>query len=202
MHRRSIDEIRTLDPETDHRRIACLTSLHEFPWDTTRALEHDLARYEAVPAALLADRELDANLDDPDSPNGAIWRVRCWQSFALARRRRIPPPRAPTRGSSPAPPGIADPHRDGSGQRPWRGRPRDRGPDHRRALVHRHPAGGARRGGRQGRRRRGAGTRAEGGLARAPVRSVAAASRTGLVRLNQSRHALRRRGNRLLLSTA
>ena len=43
-----LDEIRALDPERDHQRIAFLTALHEFPWDTTRALELALFRTFAV----------------------------------------------------------------------------------------------------------------------------------------------------------
>jgi len=34
-----LQEIRTLDPERDCRRIVFLTSFHEFPFDMTRALE-------------------------------------------------------------------------------------------------------------------------------------------------------------------
>lgn len=44
----AIDEIRGLDPVADHQRIAFLTSLHEFPWDTTRSLELALFRAFAV----------------------------------------------------------------------------------------------------------------------------------------------------------
>lgn len=49
-------EIGRLDPVTDHQRIAFLTSLHEFPWDTTRSLELALFRAFAVAkgTALLA----------------------------------------------------------------------------------------------------------------------------------------------------
>jgi hypothetical protein len=49
-------EIEGLDPVTDHQRIAFLTSLHEFPWDTTRSLELALFRAFAVAkgTALLA----------------------------------------------------------------------------------------------------------------------------------------------------
>jgi hypothetical protein len=43
-----LEEIRRLDPVTDHQRIAFLTSLHEFPWDTTRSLELALFRAFAV----------------------------------------------------------------------------------------------------------------------------------------------------------
>lgn len=51
-----LDEIRKLDPVGDHQRIAFLTSLHEFPWDTTRSLELALFRAFAVAkgTALLA----------------------------------------------------------------------------------------------------------------------------------------------------
>ena len=43
-----LDEIKRLDPVVDHQRIAFLTSLHEFPWDTTRSLELALFRAFAV----------------------------------------------------------------------------------------------------------------------------------------------------------
>jgi hypothetical protein len=43
-----LDEIGTLDPVTDHQRIAFLTSLQAFPWDTTRSLELALFRAFAV----------------------------------------------------------------------------------------------------------------------------------------------------------
>jgi len=43
-----LDEIRRLDPVTDHQRIAFLTSLQEFPWDTVRSLELALFRAFAV----------------------------------------------------------------------------------------------------------------------------------------------------------
>jgi ER-bound oxygenase mpaB/B'/Rubber oxygenase, catalytic domain len=43
-----LQEIRRLDPVDDHQRIAFLTSLHEFPWDTTRSLELALFRAFAV----------------------------------------------------------------------------------------------------------------------------------------------------------
>ena len=43
-----LQEIRRLDPVKDHQRIAFLTSLHEFPWDTTRSLELALFRAFAV----------------------------------------------------------------------------------------------------------------------------------------------------------
>ncbi len=51
-----LQEIRRLDPLHDHQRIAFLTSLHEFPWDTTRSLELALFRAFAVAkgTALLA----------------------------------------------------------------------------------------------------------------------------------------------------
>jgi hypothetical protein len=47
-HDAVLDEIRRLDPVTDHQRIAYLTSLQEFPWDTTRSLELALFRAFAV----------------------------------------------------------------------------------------------------------------------------------------------------------
>ena len=47
-HDEILREIRSLDPVTDHQRIAFLTSLHEFPWDTTRSLELALFRAFAV----------------------------------------------------------------------------------------------------------------------------------------------------------
>ena len=51
-----LQEIRRLDPLKDHQRIAFLTSLYEFPWDTTRSLELALFRAFAVAkgTALLA----------------------------------------------------------------------------------------------------------------------------------------------------
>jgi uncharacterized protein (DUF2236 family) len=51
-----LQEIQRLDPVDDHQRIAFLTSLHEFPWDTTRSLELALFRAFAVAkgTALLA----------------------------------------------------------------------------------------------------------------------------------------------------
>jgi len=48
MKRAAIEEIRRLDPVRDHQRIAYLTSLQEFPWDTTRSLELALFRTFAV----------------------------------------------------------------------------------------------------------------------------------------------------------
>ncbi len=55
-HRAVLAEIRALDPVVDHQRIAFLTSLQEFPWDTTRSLELALFRAFAVAkgTALLA----------------------------------------------------------------------------------------------------------------------------------------------------
>lgn len=47
-HDAILDEIRRLDPVADHHRIAYLTSLHEFPWDTIRSLELALFRAFAV----------------------------------------------------------------------------------------------------------------------------------------------------------
>jgi hypothetical protein len=50
-----LQEIRTLDPERDCHRIVFLTSFHEFPFDTTRALELAFFKTFASPtiAALL-----------------------------------------------------------------------------------------------------------------------------------------------------
>jgi hypothetical protein len=45
----NLDEIRKLDPEKDHQRIAYLLSAFEFPWDYTRSLEFALYRTYAVP---------------------------------------------------------------------------------------------------------------------------------------------------------
>jgi hypothetical protein len=45
----NLDEIRKLDPERDHQRIAYLDSVFEFPWDTTRSLEFALFRTYAIP---------------------------------------------------------------------------------------------------------------------------------------------------------
>jgi hypothetical protein len=55
-HDAVLQEIRRLDPVVDHQRIAFLTSLQEFPWDTTRSLELALFRAFAVAkgTALLA----------------------------------------------------------------------------------------------------------------------------------------------------
>jgi hypothetical protein len=55
-HDAVLREIRRLDPVADHQRIAFLTSLQEFPWDTTRSLELALFRAFAVAkgTALLA----------------------------------------------------------------------------------------------------------------------------------------------------
>jgi hypothetical protein len=47
-HEAVLAEIRRLDPLKDHERIAFLTSLQEFPWDTTRSLELALFRAFAV----------------------------------------------------------------------------------------------------------------------------------------------------------
>lgn len=54
-----LQEIKRLDPVVDHQRIAFLTSLQEFPWDTTRSLELALFRAFAVAkgTALLAGTE-------------------------------------------------------------------------------------------------------------------------------------------------
>jgi hypothetical protein len=50
-----LQEVRGLDPVSDHLRIVYLDTCFEFPWDTTRALELALFRTFAVPsvAALL-----------------------------------------------------------------------------------------------------------------------------------------------------
>lgn len=55
-HDAVLREIRGLDPVRDHQRIAFLTSLQAFPWDTTRSLELALFRTFAVAkgTALLA----------------------------------------------------------------------------------------------------------------------------------------------------
>lgn len=45
----NLEEIQTLDPEKDHKRIVYLDSVFEFPWDTTRSLEFALFRTYAVP---------------------------------------------------------------------------------------------------------------------------------------------------------
>ena len=45
----NLEEIRQLDPEKDHLRIAYLDSALEFPWDTTRSLEFALFRTYAIP---------------------------------------------------------------------------------------------------------------------------------------------------------
>jgi ER-bound oxygenase mpaB/B'/Rubber oxygenase, catalytic domain len=49
MHR-ALQEINQLDPVGDHQRIVYLISTHEFPFDTTRALEFALFRTYAVPS--------------------------------------------------------------------------------------------------------------------------------------------------------
>src|SRR5437879_3652380 len=46
----NLDEIRSLDPEKDHQRIAYLDSFFEFPWDMTRSLEFALFRTYAIPS--------------------------------------------------------------------------------------------------------------------------------------------------------
>jgi hypothetical protein len=68
-----LDEIRTLDPRTDHQRIVHLSTCFEFPFDTTRALEFALFRTFAVPSisALLArtgefERRAQKRYDDTD----------------------------------------------------------------------------------------------------------------------------------------
>jgi ER-bound oxygenase mpaB/B'/Rubber oxygenase, catalytic domain len=58
----NLDEIRKLDPEKDHQRIAYLDTVFEFPWDTTRSLEFALFRTYAVPrssALLVHTQELE-----------------------------------------------------------------------------------------------------------------------------------------------
>ena len=45
-----LNEIKQLDPETDHERIVHLTSCYEFPFDITRALEFALFRTYCVPS--------------------------------------------------------------------------------------------------------------------------------------------------------
>ena len=52
-----LDEIRQLDPQKDHQRIVFLSTRHEFPFDTTRALEFALFRTFCVPSiSALLDR--------------------------------------------------------------------------------------------------------------------------------------------------
>jgi hypothetical protein len=52
---RILDQVRALDPVTDHQRIVFLSTCYDFPFDTTRALEFALFRTFCVPriAALL-----------------------------------------------------------------------------------------------------------------------------------------------------
>lgn len=45
----ALEEIKRLDPERDHQRIAFLDACWEFPWDTTRSLELALFRTYCVP---------------------------------------------------------------------------------------------------------------------------------------------------------
>ena len=45
-----LQEIKTLDPVTDHQRIVQLDACYEFPWDLTRSLELALFRTYAVPS--------------------------------------------------------------------------------------------------------------------------------------------------------
>ena len=53
---RWLGEIRTLDPERDCRRIVFIDTFHEFPFDTTRALELAFFKTFAVPSiAVLLD---------------------------------------------------------------------------------------------------------------------------------------------------
>src|SRR5215472_10266876 len=58
MHRFAIlEQIRALDPVTDHQRIVFLSTCFEFPFDTTRSLEFALFRTFAVPSiSALLDR--------------------------------------------------------------------------------------------------------------------------------------------------
>ena len=52
-----LEQIRALDPVADHQRIVFLSTRHDFPFDTTRALELALFRTFCVPAvAGLLDR--------------------------------------------------------------------------------------------------------------------------------------------------
>jgi len=45
-----LDQIRALDPQTDHERIVFLSTCYDFPFDTTRALEFALFRTFCVPS--------------------------------------------------------------------------------------------------------------------------------------------------------
>jgi hypothetical protein len=47
---RVLKQIEQLDPEKDHHRIAFLSGFHDFPFDTTRALEFALYRTYCVPS--------------------------------------------------------------------------------------------------------------------------------------------------------
>jgi hypothetical protein len=52
-----LETIRKLDPERDHQRIVFLSACHDFPFDTTRALEFALFRTFCVPSiSTLLDR--------------------------------------------------------------------------------------------------------------------------------------------------
>lgn len=69
----NLQEIRGLDPVSDHSRIVYLDTCFEFPWDTTRALELALFRTFAVPSvsALLDstgefERAAQKRYDDTD----------------------------------------------------------------------------------------------------------------------------------------
>ena len=54
---RIVDEIQTLDPETDHQRIVFLSTCFDFAFDTTRSLELALFRTFCVPSiSALLDR--------------------------------------------------------------------------------------------------------------------------------------------------
>jgi hypothetical protein len=57
MPRSFLREIERLDPVSEHWRIVFLTTFHEFPWDSTRALEYALFRTFAVPSIA---RQLEA----------------------------------------------------------------------------------------------------------------------------------------------
>jgi hypothetical protein len=54
---RNLDEIKSLDPRSDHQRIVYLSTCFEFPFDTTRSLEFALYRTYCVPSvSALLDR--------------------------------------------------------------------------------------------------------------------------------------------------
>src|SRR5438045_8467772 len=57
LHPSYLEQIRALDPVTDHQRIVFLSTCCEFPFDTTRALEFALFRSFCVPSiSALLDR--------------------------------------------------------------------------------------------------------------------------------------------------